>query len=402
MNQITLFLFLMLAAVGLQAQNKSLAVGTTTPNPNAALHIESPTNNQGAIMPRLTTVQRTAMTGILGTVDAGLLLYDTDIDGLYVWNGTAWQKAANLSLPFKDSVTVATGTTDLFALKYNNAEHKRVLRVESLNPANGSTAVSVSNNSNGLGIYVQNNNINTISSSIMATNASDNLGATPSPVGVYGEATGLAASGGSFRNINASNDRAALYAETLGTGPAVFSRQSGANGNAGYFWISNATNGGSGLYARTDGTGAAVSGLTTGTGYAGSFEISNAASTNAAILAQTSGVGPAIQASQSNGGLALDLISGGLKYSVLTISSLPATLTEKVGVVNVTVGSGTLTFSNAGRVEGETIIVVGNAPGLTVAGLGSGGIYVANVNPNDVKTFIFVNGYWVTQGMYPP
>lgn len=384
------------------AQQKTLAVGTTTPNPNAALHVESPTNNQGAIMPRLTTAQRTAMAGILGVADAGLLLYDNDLKALFIWDGNSWESSAKLSFPFKDSVTTATGTPDLFALKYNNAENKRVMRIESLNPTNGSSAVSISNNSNGLGLYIQNSNTNTISSSIFATNASDNLVANPSPVGVYGEATGLAASGGSFRNTNVSNDRAALYAETLGVGPAVFSRQSGANGNAGHFWVSNATNGGSGVYARNDGTGAAISGLTTGTGYAGSFEISNVANTNAAVLAQTDAVGPAIQASHSNGGLALDMISGGLKYSVLTISSLPATLIEKVGVVNVTVGSGTLTFSNAGRVEGETILVTTNSPSVLVNGLGSGEIYQANLNPNDIRIFIFVNGYWVTEGMYPP
>ena len=87
-NFILLFVFMLALAVHAQAQNKTFSIGPTSPNLNAALHVESPTNNQGVIMPRLTTAQRTAMS--LNATDIGLQLYDTDLKGIYVWDGTGW------------------------------------------------------------------------------------------------------------------------------------------------------------------------------------------------------------------------------------------------------------------------------------------------------------------------
>jgi hypothetical protein len=44
------------------AQNKTLGVGTSSPDPNPALHVESFISNQGFLLPRLTTAQRSATT----------------------------------------------------------------------------------------------------------------------------------------------------------------------------------------------------------------------------------------------------------------------------------------------------------------------------------------------------
>ena len=520
MNRIALFLFLTFATISVSAQNKSLAVGTATVNPNAALHVESPTGNQGAIMPRLTTAQRTAMAGILGAADAGILLYDNDLKALFIWDGDSWESSAKLSMPFKDSVTTATGTPDLFALKYNNAENKRVMRIESLNPTNGSSAVSISNNSNGLGLYIQNSNVNTISSSIFATNASNNLVANPSPVGVYGEATGLAASGGSFRNTNVNNDRAALYAETLGVGPTVFSRQSGVDGHAGYFWVADANNFGNPVRAQTDGIGSAMrlevtnpantsaalqinhSGTgdainavkttngsvanfqnadptntynvlelsTSGNGYAlnasstgnqrvayftlsnptstapavsinsdalvqalevfgsgqgraatfqadgaaeavqvrtdganskaATFLVTNAGNAQAAIESISNGTGPALQLNQTNGGLAFQILAGGVKNSVVT-ESIPGLLSAKAAIINIDV-AGTYTLSTAGRVNGETIIVASEDNlGSVIIDLG-GGVEVRLEYGKSCATFVFLNGTWRGTGAVQP
>ena len=48
-NFILLFVFMLALAVHAQAQNKTFSIGPTSPNLNAALHVESPTNNQGVI-----------------------------------------------------------------------------------------------------------------------------------------------------------------------------------------------------------------------------------------------------------------------------------------------------------------------------------------------------------------
>lgn len=403
MKRIQLSFVLVSLSVLTYAQNKTLSVGTATPNPNAALHVESPTSNQGAIFPRLTTAQRTAMAGVLGTADAGLMLFDSTLNALFLWNGSGWQNAAGLSLPYEGTVTTPTGTNDLFALKYNNAETKRVLRVENQNQSNPGSAVSISNNGHGLGLYVQNINDTASASTVYIANNSNNT-VIPGPAGIYSEATGLGGTPGSFRIINPSSDRNVIFAETLGTGMPLSAWQSGPNGNAGYFWVRNAGNNGSSVYARTDGTGTAINALTTGSGYAGSFEITNAGNTNAAVLVQTDGVGPAIQASHSNGGLAVDMISGGIRLSVLTINTLPTTVTEKVGVIHITASSGNLTLSTAGRIEGETITISAPtaSPTVSILGLGSGGSLQVNLNYNSVKTFIFIGGIWVADGMYAP
>lgn len=305
-------LFLLLCSATTFAQNKSLAVGTATANPNAALHVESPTGNQGAIMPRLSTAQRTAMAGILGTVDAGILLYDNDLKALFIWDGDSWESSAKLSMPFKDSVITATGTTDLFALKYNNAENKRIMRIENLNRSNGSSAVSVSNNGSGLGLYVQNTNDTTAVSTVYVTNNSNNINATPGPVSIYGESTGLAGSAGSFKVVNPTNNRSAVYAETLGTGNSIFSRHSGVNGHAGYFWVSDTTNYDNAIRAQTDGQGSAAR-----------LELTNPNNSSAALQINHYGVGVAINAIKTtNGGVAnFQNVDPTNNYNVMELST---------------------------------------------------------------------------------
>jgi hypothetical protein len=219
-------LVLLFAAITSYAQNKSLGVGTPTPNANAALHVESPTNNQGFIMPRLTTAQRTGLSTLLTATDNGLMLYDTNLKTIFIWDGSAWKNTAEvaggsrLSYPYKDSVATSLTGNDLFALKYNNASTKRVLRVESLNSANAGSAVSVLQNGTGIGIFSRVDNATAGTSAIFGTTNS-NLGGAVAPVGVYGESTGTGSLAASFRVNNAANTFPAVYTETNGTGPAL-------------------------------------------------------------------------------------------------------------------------------------------------------------------------------------
>src|SRR4051812_10738229 len=81
------------------AQNKTLGVGTPTPNPNAVLHVESPTGNQGFIMPRLTTAQRNAMTSLpLTASEEGMMVYDKDQKKIYIWGGSDWKLPAKYTI----------------------------------------------------------------------------------------------------------------------------------------------------------------------------------------------------------------------------------------------------------------------------------------------------------------
>jgi hypothetical protein len=85
MSKITLsFLFVLVgyAALG------QVGIGTNNPNPKSVLELSSPTNNQGFLVPRLTTAQRTAIAPT--ATDKGLLVFDTNTNKFHFWSGAVW------------------------------------------------------------------------------------------------------------------------------------------------------------------------------------------------------------------------------------------------------------------------------------------------------------------------
>lgn len=66
------------------AQNKNVGINTNTPDPSAVLHLES--DDQGLLVPRLTTLQRDA----IAAPAVGLIIYHTDELQEEIWNGTCW------------------------------------------------------------------------------------------------------------------------------------------------------------------------------------------------------------------------------------------------------------------------------------------------------------------------
>lgn len=69
---------------------QSVGVGTANPNPNAALEVDAPLGNQGILITRLSSTQITSLTASLGTVDQGLLVFDTTLNQFRFWDGAAW------------------------------------------------------------------------------------------------------------------------------------------------------------------------------------------------------------------------------------------------------------------------------------------------------------------------
>lgn len=69
-----------------------VGIGTNNPNPHAVLELRSPNNNQGFLVPRLTTAQRTdaAFVSSLTDGDKGLLVFDSETDKFYYWSGAGW------------------------------------------------------------------------------------------------------------------------------------------------------------------------------------------------------------------------------------------------------------------------------------------------------------------------
>jgi hypothetical protein len=298
--------FLCLLAAFATAQNKMLGIGTANPNANAVLHVESPSGNQGFLMPRLTTSQRSAMSAMLSASDNGLMLYDTDLNTVFVWDGNLWKTTAQaaggakLSYPYVDTVKTSPNNTDLLNLLYagSGTENVGVANFQNFNPNNGFSTIFATTNSatNGVADFVLNNPANT----------NDAVGVTYNGLG----------RAGNFSLNNAANHSFALYAESngdstgaaiqgnnIGNGMGVFGKSSGSkyasaavygehNGTgdaAGAFRITNTANGYSALFGETNGTGVAVFGNQIGLGRAGQFQITNPANNSAAIRGFTSG-----------------------------------------------------------------------------------------------------------------
>jgi cytoskeletal protein CcmA (bactofilin family) len=63
---------------------QSVGIGTNTPNTSAQLDIAS--TSKGLLIPRMTTAQRTA----IASPANGLMVYDTNLNAFYFYNGSAW------------------------------------------------------------------------------------------------------------------------------------------------------------------------------------------------------------------------------------------------------------------------------------------------------------------------
>lgn len=76
---------------------QSVGIGTSTPNPNAALDISSTT--KGVLIPTLTTVQQTTLASMLTPAEAGVLVIDATTGKLTCWSGTTFQPEATKQAP---------------------------------------------------------------------------------------------------------------------------------------------------------------------------------------------------------------------------------------------------------------------------------------------------------------
>ena len=106
------FIFLTFAPIALFAQ---VGIGTESPSPSAVLELRSPGNNQGFLVPRLTTAQRTAVafTSALTGNEKGLLVFDLDTNKFYYWNGTNWTIIEDSVGTDNQTLSFAPGTGQL-------------------------------------------------------------------------------------------------------------------------------------------------------------------------------------------------------------------------------------------------------------------------------------------------
>src|SRR4030095_304752 len=127
-----------------RAQN-SVGIGTLSPHPSAKLEVNA--TDQGMLVPRLTTVQRT---GII-TPATGLLVFDTNTNSFWFYNGSAWTNMSSLLTGWSTTGNASTDTTVNFIGTTDNKAF--------LFKVNNQRAGSLGHNSNSFyGILSGNNN----------------------------------------------------------------------------------------------------------------------------------------------------------------------------------------------------------------------------------------------------
>ena len=102
-----LLFFFLLFMMPIYAQ---VGIGTTTPDPSAALDVESTTG--GMLVPRMNTSQRNA----ISTPANGLLVYDTDENSMYLFHSGSWNRIVS-----NNSVSDYTGWGDYVDGVYTSA-----------------------------------------------------------------------------------------------------------------------------------------------------------------------------------------------------------------------------------------------------------------------------------------
>src|SRR5690242_8252768 len=106
-----LFLLPILLLTFVHARSQSVGIGTTIPNASSILDLSSTT--KGLLAPRMTTAQRTAIVSPAN----GLMVYDTNTNSFWFYNGSSWNAVAGgggLTLPYNQTVALTSTAFRIF------------------------------------------------------------------------------------------------------------------------------------------------------------------------------------------------------------------------------------------------------------------------------------------------
>lgn len=255
---------LLFAAAGVHAQNKTLGVGTTTPNANAALHVESPTNNQGVIIPRLSTAQRSSFTGSLTASDIGLIVFDTDLRSLAIWDGSTWTFGSKVGEPITATSNSAAGNAGTFTIS---------------NASNNDVAINATTTGTGHAAYIENiNPANANAALFVGTNGSGNAITANGTI----QASSFVGDGSALTGIPGFT---LPYSQNIASPGSLFSLANSGTGLTSILEITNPANANVALAASTNGTGGTAD-----------FSINNVGNSSPVVSITTNGTGPAISA----------------------------------------------------------------------------------------------------------
>lgn len=257
------------SAIITQSHAQNVGIGTQNPHASAQLDVSSTT--RGLLAPRMTTAQRNA----IAAPAKGLLVYDTQENSLFHYNGSAWSNLSGgggggaFSLPYTASVDLNTNTFQI-----TNAGNGAAITGITTNEF-GYAVSGISNSAYGYGLYGYAN--------------------APDAVAVYGNTgTGTAVKGYSVGGLGvdarSTNNSAIKASIILGANPnpAISASHAGV-GNA----VEGSSNTGTGIKGRTN---------STLTSEAGVYGINNSATTGYGVLGQANAaLAVAVQGNSFNG-----------------------------------------------------------------------------------------------------
>jgi|GEM_PF-1042688 len=116
-KKITLLLFLIGTSLLMNAQ-----VGIGTLNPDSSSQLDISSSNKGLLIPRVSLVQTTNQSPVVGAITQSLVVYNTSVStdvtpGFYYWDGAKWVRILSSTDPIVFNETLTT-------LNYNSASNQ--------------------------------------------------------------------------------------------------------------------------------------------------------------------------------------------------------------------------------------------------------------------------------------
>lgn len=296
MKKILLFVFVIIAAF---SNGQNVAINSTGAAPVASAMLDITSSTSGLLIPRMTSVQRTA----IATPATGLVVYDTTTGSFWYYNGVIWVQLLNANTGWALAGNTLAGTEILGSLNAqpvrlfsNNLERMRVLSsgqiaVNSLATFATSTFYSLSSlnnnaidgDANGTGSAVYGQNIGTGSGVYGLSSNVAGVGL----IGLNTNAGGLAVYGLNNAAAGASNGIAGQFRTNQSAGSGLVSNLNASIFYAGTAVSGNVVNtvvGGIGVIGNCDNaTGTGVQGQSSGASATGVKGFNNGNITGAGV-----------------------------------------------------------------------------------------------------------------------
>lgn len=143
---ITLFLVLTCS----KTFSQSVGIGTANPHPSALLEVNS--TNKGLLIPRMTTAQRSS----IASPAKGLMIFDTDLSALFIYDGTTWvsykpEAGSSLLLPYS-----ANGSYNTAAINISNTHTTTTVPTLQVEALTGHAIQGTSSSNFFSGVYGEN------------------------------------------------------------------------------------------------------------------------------------------------------------------------------------------------------------------------------------------------------